>query len=185
MKPLPEEIIASSVVSENGDHGWRDPDIFEALEAIAGSGQAIFGGDIWLLEEDTLEEPFPEITSIPFWETDLREPEEPWSDYCHRTCEQSIREIKENQIEKTLEEKLRSHVAYHPHYSEEDDPRYYIPRSKIDVERAGLAVKAGYPVVAPILFEFIRMAAGYELAGGAGPRAISDFDRRAAGSSYP
>lgn len=150
-------MIEAAFVSDEGEYAWRKADIVPALEAIAEGGQAVLGGDILVVEDGKLVELVPGIAAkMPLWQTDLRLPGESWPDYCRRTCEQSINAIKENRFERELEEKAGSLVFYYPHCSGENDPQYYIPRTKMDVERAALAVKAGYPAVAPILPDLLE-----------------------------
>jgi hypothetical protein len=156
MKPLPEEISSGAFTSDNGEYGWQNPHIFTALKAIAETGQAILGGDVWTVENGKICSLFPDTIGIRMWDTQPYKPEEVWSDYCRRTCDESIREIESTQLENKVNQEFQQYIFYSPTYIEQNDVRAFIPRNKHDLERAEAAIKAGYPTIALILPELLE-----------------------------
>jgi hypothetical protein len=156
MKPLPEEIISIAFVSDDGEFAWQRQHILTALRSIAETGQAILGGDVWTVEEGKVCSLFPNTKGFRMWDTQPQKPDELWADYCLRTCDESIREIEKTQLEKEVNQEFQHYIFYYPTYTEQDDVKALIPRNKHDIERAEAAVKAGYPVVAPILPELLE-----------------------------
>lgn len=156
MKPLPEEIISSVFIADNGEYAWQRPHIFTALRAIAETEHAILGGDVWVVEEGKIVSLFPGVKGVRMWDTLPNNDNESWSDYCRRTCDESIREIEKIQIEDVVSRESRQYIFYNPTYIEQNDIKSLIPRSKMDTERAEAAVAAGYPAVAPILPELLE-----------------------------
>lgn len=156
MKTLPEEIISSAFVSNDGEFAWQQPRISAALRAIAETEQAILGGDVWTIENGEISSLFPNTKGFRMWNTQPQKPDELWFDYCHRTFDESIREIEKSQLENKVNQELRQYIFYCPTYIEQNDIEAFIPRDKHDIERAEAAIRIGYPAVAPILPELLE-----------------------------
>jgi hypothetical protein len=151
MKPLPKEIELSAFVSDDGEFAWQRQHIFVALRAIADTGQAILGGDVWAVEDSKICSLFPESKGVRMWDTQPYKPNESWFEYCRRTCNESVREIEKTKLENNVSAELQQYIFYNPVYIEQNEVKGFIPRDKHDIERAEAAVKAGYPAIAPIL----------------------------------
>jgi len=156
MKTLPKEIILSAFVSTDGEYAWQRPHIFAALRAIAETGQAILGGDVWTVENGEICSLFPNTKGVRMWNTRPQKPDELWFDYCQHTCNESIGEIEKTQLENEVNQEFQQYIFYYPAYIEQNDIRSFIPRNKHDIERAEAAIKIGYPAVAPILPELLE-----------------------------
>ena len=48
MTALPEKVIAAAYHASNGEQAWRRADLPAALAALAESGQAVLGGEVWV-----------------------------------------------------------------------------------------------------------------------------------------
>ena len=156
MKSLPAEIVSSAIIVANGEYAWQRSHIFTALRAITEKGQAILGGDIWVVKDGKTYGVFSKKVGMRLWDISPYKDDELWSDYCRRTCDESILEIEKTQIEDAVDEESRQYLFYNPAFIEQNDVKSLIPRSKMDTERAEAAVAAGYPTVAPILPELLE-----------------------------
>ena len=156
MRTLPKEIIEKAFLTENGEFGWRICDIDEALKAIAETGQAILGGDVWAVEDGERVNLLADIKAFRAWDTGRRQPGEIWPDYCRRTCDESILQLEKIRLDSMADQNHQNNVFFSPVYVEENDVKNLIPQSKMDVERAKAAVGTGYPAVEPILPDLLE-----------------------------
>ncbi len=111
MKPLPEEKKSSAFVTDDGEFAWQRQHIFAALRAIADTGQAILGGDVWAVEDSKICSLFPESKGVRMWNTQPYKPNESWSEYCHRTCDESVREIEKTRLENNVSAELQQYIS--------------------------------------------------------------------------
>lgn len=156
MKTLSNEIISSAFVSDDGEYAWQRPHIIAALRAVAETGQAVLGGDVWTVDDGKICSLFPNTKGVRMWNTQPQKLDELWFDYCCRTCAESIGEIENTQLENKVSQEFQQCIFYHPTCVRENDIRAFIPRDKHDIERAKAAIKIGYPAVAPILPELLE-----------------------------
>ena len=61
MSDLPKQVKASAFKDADGEYAWRRADVIFALQAIADSGQAILGGEVWVVIDDGIIEAVPKI----------------------------------------------------------------------------------------------------------------------------
>jgi hypothetical protein len=108
-------------VAANGELAWHRRDIGPAVSRIRDAGQAILGGEVWLIiGQDTWDGLIPQRAGGPpviySWETPPRSLSESWRDYCHRTAAESIHVIGlmtvESDISPDLADKLRFNITY-------------------------------------------------------------------------
>jgi hypothetical protein len=124
MKRLPEEIVSSAFTAVNGEYAWQRADVFTALRVIAQTGQAILGGEAWAIEDKKTWAMIPDTrgeTGIWAWETLPYKATELWSDYCFRTCDESIRVIQEMEVENAVDQQFSSHIFYNLTYIEQNE----------------------------------------------------------------
>jgi hypothetical protein len=95
---LPEPITALAYRATNGELAWQRSDIPAALAAIAASGHAVLGGEVWVtLGGGQWHGLVPDRHGGPpgvwHWDTASRAAGESWPTYCHRTAEESERAV--------------------------------------------------------------------------------------------
>jgi hypothetical protein len=104
MTTLPERITSVAYRATNGELAWRRADLPAAISAIAASGQAILGGEVWValgggrwggLVPDRHGGP----PGVWHWDTAQRAAGENWSAYCRRVAEESARVVDEMRVE--------------------------------------------------------------------------------------
>jgi hypothetical protein len=134
MKSLPKEIVSIAFIANDGEYAWQREHIFAALRAIAETGQAILGGDVWTLENGEVCSIFPNTRGIRMWNTESQKPDELWADYCQRTLSESINEIEKTQLENTVSQELQKLIFFNPIYIEKNDIKSLIPRDKHDLD---------------------------------------------------
>jgi hypothetical protein len=114
---LPDPITAVAYPAANGELGWRREDIPAALSAIVASGQAILGGEVWVVlgcgRWDGL---VPDRQGGPpgvwHWATAPRAAGEDWPTYCRRTAEKSARVIAEMRVEEECAPAVRDRLYF-------------------------------------------------------------------------
>lgn len=93
---LPASITAIAYRAENGELAWRRDDVPAALAAIAASGQAVLGGEVWVTlgrGDWTGLVPFRNggPDGVWAWDTKPRSAVETWQKYCDRAARDSER----------------------------------------------------------------------------------------------
>jgi hypothetical protein len=118
---LNSDITAAAFVASNGELAWRRADIERALGAIRDSGQAILGGEVWLITGPgswygLIPQRDSSVPVVWHWETAAQEASESWQDYCVRTAAESIARVGTMSVEQEtpveLIERLRFNVTY-------------------------------------------------------------------------
>ena len=113
--------VERAFVATNGEFAWRREDIDAAFTAICDSGNAILGGEVWLITGDhSWDGLIPQRGGGPpavwSWDTRPRLSGESWRDYCHRTAAESKQTAGSMSVEREtppeLIEKLRFNVTY-------------------------------------------------------------------------
>ena len=106
MKPLPRTVAEKAYVSPGGkEFAWRRADLPEALQAIVASGQAVLGGEVWIVKDptDNWVGPIPDNTGGPdgvwHWETTPKKDHESWQHYCERTQAESLEVLRNMNVE--------------------------------------------------------------------------------------
>src|SRR6476660_348386 len=90
---LPESITSRAYRAPNGEMAWRRADIPRVVAAIAESGQAILGGEVWGILDDGrygMIESKDGGWGVWQWDTKLRGLRESWPAYCRRTADESV-----------------------------------------------------------------------------------------------
>lgn len=121
MAALPESITAVAYRASNGELAWRREHIRAALAAIAASGQAVLGGEVWVtLGGGRWDGLVPDRHGGPpgvwHWSTAPRAAGESWLAYCGRVAEESARAVAGLQVEEesdpTVLERLFFNLTY-------------------------------------------------------------------------
>ena len=111
MKALPQSITERAYVSPGAkEFAWRRHDMPAALQAIAASGQAILGGEVWIVKDPggNWHGLIPSKTGGPdgvwHWETTPKKDSESWQLYCERTQQESLNTLKDMRVENETRE---------------------------------------------------------------------------------
>jgi len=106
MKNLPHEIETKAYISPGAkEYARRRIDLEHALSAIVKSGQAILGGEVWLVKKmaQNWTGLIPSSNGAPpgvwSWETEMRKNNETWNKYCERTHSESVKSVSELKVE--------------------------------------------------------------------------------------
>ncbi len=106
MKKLPHEIEIKAYITPGAkEYAWRRIDLDHALNAIVKSGQAILGGEVWLVKNSTehwiglIPSRYGEPPGVWSWDTDMKKEDETWNEYCKRTLSESIKSLSELMVE--------------------------------------------------------------------------------------
>jgi hypothetical protein len=97
MKTLPHAQIEKAYMAPGAEEfAWRRVDIPEVLQAIASSGQAVLGGEAWIIKDknENWVGLVPGRNGDPdgvwHWETSPKKEKESWQSYCERTRVESL-----------------------------------------------------------------------------------------------
>jgi hypothetical protein len=121
MLPLAPDATSAAFVASNGELAWDREDVEPALAAIRDSGQAILGGEVWLIVgPGSWNGLIPRLDGSPptvwHWETEPRSTSESWQHYCERTAEESMNAVRDMPVEQAtppeLIDRLRFNVTY-------------------------------------------------------------------------
>jgi len=77
------------------EYAWRREDAKEAARALAASGRAILGGELWLVRKGEIWGMLPQKSGPPavyHWESE-REALESWTEYVARSCSEALAAI--------------------------------------------------------------------------------------------
>lgn len=104
MAAFPESITRVAYRSRGDELAWRREDVPAALAAIAASGHAVLGGEVWVvLGGGRWTGLVPDRDGGPdgawTWDTKPRRQGEPWQDYCDRTARDSEQVVADFQAE--------------------------------------------------------------------------------------
>jgi len=125
MRELPQSITAVAFQAANGEFAWRRSNVPDALRAIAASGHAVLGGEVWVVAGDRITGLVPSCKGEPpgVWhgETLPRSAKESWADYCHRTANDSIRTVEMMAVEDEVREDVRDSLFFNITYVEEGE----------------------------------------------------------------
>jgi hypothetical protein len=117
MTALPEPITAAAYRASNGELAWRRSDIPAALSAIAASGQAVLGGEVWIaVGEGRWHGMVPDrlggLPGVWHWDTAPRAAGESWPVYCRRAAEESARAVTELRVEEESDPAVWSRLFF-------------------------------------------------------------------------
>lgn len=101
---LPQSITSLAYRAINGELAWRRHDVPAALAAIAASGQAVLGGEVWVaLGDGHWEGHIPDRHGGPdgvwCWSTTPHDATETWQELCDQTAEESARVVAKMRVE--------------------------------------------------------------------------------------
>jgi hypothetical protein len=122
---LPKDITTKAFRPGNGELAWRRQDIEEAITAIRDSGQAILGGEVWLVTNShswngLIPTGSGKNSAVWHWETEARLAAESWHGYCQRTAEESVRAVRSMNVENETLPSLRDRLRFNLTYITED-----------------------------------------------------------------
>jgi hypothetical protein len=88
------ELEATAFRSKNGEYAWREEDALRAVEELAAAGFPIFGGEVWLVRDGSINAlPMTQDgPSVLAWDCEPRRDERP-GDFVERAREESIEAI--------------------------------------------------------------------------------------------
>jgi hypothetical protein len=123
MAALPEPVTAVAYRASNGELAWRRHDLPTALAAVAASGQAVLGGEVWVaLGNGRWHGLIPDRHGGPdgvwHWSTTPRAATEGWQEYCNRVAADSAQVVAAMRVEEesapAVRESLRFNLTYIP-----------------------------------------------------------------------
>jgi hypothetical protein len=118
MAALPVSVTAIAYRASNGELAWRRLDIPQALSAIAASGQAVLGGEVWVaVGEGQWHGLVPDRHGGPpggvwHWDATPRAAGESWPAYCVRAAEESARTVAGMPVEKESDPAVRDRLFF-------------------------------------------------------------------------
>ncbi len=126
MTALPETIIATAYRAANGELAWQRADLPAALTAIAVSGQAVLGGEVWVaVGEGRWAGLVPDARGGPpgvwHWETAPRTAGESWPAYCRRAADESARVVAGMRVEEEAHPAVRDRLYFNLTWVAEQD----------------------------------------------------------------
>lgn len=128
MKSLPRKIVAKAYVPQRAKElAWRRPDVPEALRAIVASGQAVLGGEVWVVQntKDNWQGLVPDRNGGPpgvwHWETTAKGDSESWQRYCERTAEESLTAVSNMKVEENASPEVAEHIWFNISYIEPNE----------------------------------------------------------------
>ena len=121
MEELPESIIAVAYRASTGELAWRRADIPAALSAIAASGQAVLGGEVWVAVGDgrwhgLVPDKHGGPPGVWHWDTAPRAAGESWPAYCARAAEESAQAVAGLRIEEESDPSVRDRLFFNLTY---------------------------------------------------------------------
>lgn len=126
MATLPESVTSVAYRASNGELAWRRDDVATALAAIAASGQAVLGGEVWVtLGEGRWTGLVPDRHGGPdgvwAWDNKPRSQGETWREYCDRAARESERFLAGMQVEAEADPTVLNKLYYNFTYIRESD----------------------------------------------------------------
>ena len=89
------EELEATAIRTGGEYAWRRADALRAARALADSGFATLGGELWLVREGEVWGLLPQHTGPPAlysWESE-RKPSEPWQEFVARASSETLAAI--------------------------------------------------------------------------------------------
>jgi len=127
---LPDDLLARAFRARNGDLAWTRHDALRAVEALAVSGVAVLGGEVWLAGDDGWWDPrIPTIDGAPpaahSWAPDPpdRQASETWADFCARTRDYTAAVLAAAEAEALAPPPLRLRLRYYLSCTSEEEYR--------------------------------------------------------------
>ena len=126
MDALPSPITAVSYRASNGELAWRRSDIPAALAALAESGQAVLGGEVWVtLGGGRWDGLVPDARGGPpgiwHWDTAPQAAGESWPAYCLRAADESARAVAGLRVEEEAAAEIRDRLYFNLTWVAEQD----------------------------------------------------------------
>jgi hypothetical protein len=126
MSPASDVPAAGAFVASNGELAWRRQDIEQALHVLRDSGQAILGGEVWLITgEKSWTGVIPQRGGGPSnvwsWTTDGRSSGESSRDYCRRTVAESVDKLRAMPVEQKMPHELIENLRFNLTYVAEPE----------------------------------------------------------------
>jgi hypothetical protein len=117
MNVLPESVTAVAYRAVNGELAWRRADLPLALAAVAESGQAVLGGEVWVaVGEGRWLGLIPDAHGGPpgvwHWNTTPRADGEGWLKYCRRAAEESALAVARMRVEEESDPAVRGRLFF-------------------------------------------------------------------------
>ena len=121
MAALPDRITAVAYLASNGELAWRRSDIATALFAIAESGQATLGGEVWVaMGNGQWVGMIPDAAGGPpgvwHWDTAPQAAGENWPAYCRRAAAESARVLAAMRVEEESHPAVRDRLYFNITY---------------------------------------------------------------------
>ena len=126
MAALPESVTSVAYRAGNGELAWQRDDVPAALAAIADSGHALLGGEVWVtLGHGSWTGLVPDRNGGPdgvwTWSTNERAETETWQDYCKRTAKDSERVVADLRVEEEADPLVLGRLYFNFTYFSEPD----------------------------------------------------------------
>jgi hypothetical protein len=121
MTALPEPITAVAYRAANGELAWRRADLPAALVALAQSGLAVLGGEVWVAVGEgrwvgLIPDAHGGAPGVWHWNTAPRAAGETWSAFCRRTAEESAQAVAGMQVEEESSPAVRDRLYFNLTY---------------------------------------------------------------------
>jgi hypothetical protein len=120
MNRLPGDLLARAFRARNGELAWRREDALAVAEALAAGGQAILGGEVWLVDDDGWWDPrLPTDDgtepAVRTWAPvpPERQASESWSEFCARARDYTAAVLAAAEAEALVPAPLRARLRYH------------------------------------------------------------------------
>ena len=119
MEALPLTIVTTAYRAANGELAWRRAGLPAALAAIAESGQAVLGGEVWVATGDgrwdgLVADADGGPPGVWHCETAPRAAEESWLAYCRRVADESARVAAGMRVEDAAHPAVRDRLYFNP-----------------------------------------------------------------------
>ena len=126
MRELPAHATAQAFKAANGEYAWKRADVATALGAISASGQAVLGGEVWVVTKGRRLGLVPssdgqEPPRVWHWDTAEQERSEPWREYCARTAAESNAVVNAMRVEDYSRQDVRDHLFFNLTFVDEND----------------------------------------------------------------
>ena len=112
---IPNTILQTAFKYGNEEYAWLKKDVAEALTALSENGYAMLGGELWIVKYSKIYGLLPckDGSSGCFhWNTQEKQPNESWSEYCGRTATESLELISGLNVESCVLPELIDYVYY-------------------------------------------------------------------------
>jgi len=133
MPVLPDKIVAAAYHASNGEMAWRRADLPAALAALAESGQAVLGGEVWVAAGEgrwvgLVPDARGGLPGVWHWDTTPRRAGESWPAYCRRAADESARVVAEMRVEEEAAAAIRDRLYFNLTWvAEQDAEQRYDP----------------------------------------------------------